>query len=101
MGTAEGRKLALWDNGNVFHGFGIDTDRTIFFAAKPVGTAPDMTLLGFNNNTPENLGINTINPSERLDVVGNIRAIGTVSAGGVVLTSDARLKKILEILMVP
>lgn len=93
MGTTEGRKLTLWDNGTFFHGFGIDTDRTNFFAAKPVGAAPDMTLLGFNNHTPANLGINTVNPSERLDVVGNIRATGTVSAGGVVLTSDARLKK--------
>lgn len=38
------------------------------------------------------VGINRANPTERLHVIGNGLFSGTVTAGGVVLTSDARLK---------
>lgn len=40
-----------------------------------------------------NVGINNTAPAYMLDVVGDINASATVRAGGVVLTSDARLKR--------
>lgn len=39
------------------------------------------------------IGVNKLNPTERLDVVGNGQFTGTVTASGSTLTSDARLKK--------
>jgi hypothetical protein len=39
------------------------------------------------------LGIGTSSPDYKLDVVGDINASNTVRAGGVILTSDARLKR--------
>lgn len=38
------------------------------------------------------VGINRTTPTEQLDVDGNVLFSGTVTAGGVLLTSDARLK---------
>jgi hypothetical protein len=40
-----------------------------------------------------NLGLGIAAPAYRMDVVGDINASATVRAGGVVLTSDARLKR--------
>jgi hypothetical protein len=43
------------------------------------------------------VGIGTASPSYRLDVQGgDINASGSVRAGGVVLTSDARLKDVIQ-----
>jgi hypothetical protein len=39
------------------------------------------------------LGIGTSSPDYKLDVVGDVNASNTVRAGGVILTSDARLKR--------
>lgn len=50
------------------------------------------------NPTGGNVGIGVNNPSQALQVNGNIAASGTVSASGTTLTSDARLKtKVVEI----
>lgn len=43
-----------------------------------------------------NVGVGTITPTYKLDVTGDINASGSVRANGVILTSDARLKNILQ-----
>jgi hypothetical protein len=55
-------------------------------------TTTGATLEGFRLASNGNVGIGTTSPTQRLEVVGNIVASGTVSASGTTLTSDARLK---------
>jgi Chaperone of endosialidase len=43
-----------------------------------------------------NVGIGTITPTYKLDVTGDINASSSVRANGVILTSDARLKNIVQ-----
>ncbi len=50
----------------------------------------------FTANAFGRVGIGKANPSYQLDVVGNINASSSVRAGGVVLTSDLRLKRNVE-----
>ena len=51
------------------------------------------TYYGVNANLAGTLGLGIAIPNYKLDVAGDINASGSVRAGGVVLTSDARLKR--------
>jgi hypothetical protein len=51
------------------------------------------TYYGVNANLAGTLGLGIATPNYKLDVAGDINASASVRAGGVVLTSDARLKR--------
>ena len=73
---------------------GFDTNSRGLVNATALGsnillTTNNTVVLGNNAN----VGIGTSNPSQKLDVVGNINASGEVRASGVVLTSDRRFKQ--------
>ena len=85
-----GKKLALTNNaaGNNFYGLGISGGTLQFHAGSGANGAPLMVLV---SNGSVGIGVNT--PAYKLDVAGDINASANVRAGGVVLTSDARLKR--------
>jgi hypothetical protein len=85
-----GKKLALTNNtaGNNFYGLGVSGSTLQFHAGSGTNAAPLMVLV---SNGSVGIGINT--PAYKLDVAGDINASANVRAGGVVLTSDARLKR--------
>jgi hypothetical protein len=57
----------------------------------PLSSLTQSNTVVLGNNA--NVGIGTSNPSQKLDVVGNINASGEVRANGVVLTSDQCFKQ--------
>lgn len=85
-----GKKLALTNNsaGNNFYGLGISGSTLQFHAGSGTNGAPLMVLV---SNGSVGIGIDV--PAYKLDVAGDINASANVRAGGVVLTSDARLKR--------
>ncbi|GGH25011.1 hypothetical protein GCM10007423_08910 [Dyadobacter endophyticus] len=112
-----------WDGGNsariyMYPGLGLpgnnlfmESGENMIFISDLNGTAPGTNNRGFiwatnaswlNGGTPTErmrltnsgrLGLGTTNPSYTLDVAGDINASASVRANGVVLTSDARLKR--------
>ncbi|SEW10981.1 Chaperone of endosialidase [Chryseobacterium wanjuense] len=88
LGTNEtdfaGKKLAVYNNagGTDFYGLGISSGLLQFHAASTAAEAPSMVLTSGGN-----VGIGTNSPSQKLHVIGNILASGTITP------SDIRIKK--------
>lgn len=94
------RKIVLWEsanNDNQFYGLGINGgvfryqvgdvgDNHVFYAG--AGSAASNELMRIKGNG--NVGIGTNNPTERLHVIGNILASGTITP------SDLRYKKSIQ-----
>ncbi|WP_415328045.1 hypothetical protein [Chryseobacterium sp. MMS23-Vi53] len=66
-----GKKLAIYNNaaGDSFYGFGVHSFRLQFHSGSKKDSAPAMVLAGNQTDSTGMLGINTINPETRLDVV--------------------------------
>jgi hypothetical protein len=92
------RKLALYNSGNDFYGFGISMGALHIFTNATAGASPDLTVL--NNG---NVGIGTSAPGQKLEVAGQVfsstggfrfpdNTVQTTAAGGTVTASNGLTK---------
>jgi len=90
MGTAKGKKLAVYQNtnGNDFYGFGIEADTLEIYEGVPSEGLPAMVV----KKTTGRIGIGTVSPGYKLEVIGD----AAKTSGGTtwINSSDVRLKDV-------